>query len=160
MGDLLQRLRHILFIFAISCSDKNRCVALTDLSHTSSSRSISSGVLSVASTIFMAAPYGLHSGRTGSRRSGLPLPADLTHFRRRRYFPQRTSCPLPLFYNSRIRFRSFRITDGATESSSTPIFMNASVSSGSAPSSPQIPARFPALCALSTVIRIIFKTAR
>ena len=48
---------------------------------------------------------------------------------------------------------------GETESSSTPILINSSVSVVSAPSSPQIPAHIPALCAFSTVICIIFNTA-
>lgn len=50
---------------------------------------------------------------------------------------------------SRTALRTFKIIDGATESSSSPIFINSSVSSRSAPSSPQMPAHFPYLCTAS-----------
>ena len=56
-------------------------------------------------------------------------------------------------------FRNFKTIDGATESSSTPILTNSSVNNGSAPSSPHIPAHFPALWAFFTTMRIIFKIA-
>ena len=49
--------------------------------------------------------------------------------------------------------------EGETDNSSIPIFTNSSVSSRSPPSSPQMPAHFPYLWALSTTILIIRRIA-
>lgn len=63
------------------------------------------------------------------------------------------------FHIARTFSRTFNTIDGATDSSSTPILTNSCVSSVSAPNSPQIPAHFPHLCALSTTILIIRRIA-
>ena len=60
---------------------------------------------------------------------------------------------------SRICFRIGRIMEGETESSSMPIFMNCFVRVVSAPSSPQMPAHFPCLWALSMTIWIMRRIA-
>ena len=74
-----------------------------------------------------------------------------------------------LFYNSsgasvvvsieRIADRSGSTADGETESSSIPIDRKVSISSASAPSSPQMPIQIPALCAFSAAMRIMRSTA-
>ena len=63
------------------------------------------------------------------------------------------------YSHSRIFFLSGNTIAGDTDSSSSPIFRNSSVSSRSAPSSPQIPIHFPSACALSAAILIIASTA-
>ena len=59
---------------------------------------------------------------------------------------------LPDYSIPQILLRVPSTIDGATLSSSIPIRTKRSVSSGSAPSSPQIPTHLPALCAPSIVI--------
>ena len=65
----------------------------------------------------------------------------------------------PSTFISRTILRSFNTIDGATDSSSSPMRTNSSVRVVSAPSSPQMPAHFPHLCALSTTIWIIRSSA-
>lgn len=65
-----------------------------------------------------------------------------------------------IFYSISLTiFLTGRTKVGDTDSSSSPISTNLSVSVVSAPSSPQIPAQIPSLCALSTTIWIIRRTA-
>ena len=65
-----------------------------------------------------------------------------------------------IFYSISLTiFLTGRTKVGDTDSSSSPISTNLSVSVLSAPSSPQIPAQIPSLCALSTTIWIIRRTA-
>lgn len=60
---------------------------------------------------------------------------------------------------SRMILRTGRIEDGLMDSSSIPILTNSSVSSGSAPSSPQIPTQVLCLWPASMVILIARRTA-
>lgn len=65
----------------------------------------------------------------------------------------------PSCHIARTFSRTRSTIDGATDSSSTPMSTNVCVSAVSAPSSPQIPAHFPHLCALSTTILIMRRMA-